>query len=44
MTMGDIYLYAGSGDYGLTFCAPIMLRGQFYAAICYDIVIFQTPI
>ena len=42
--MGDLYMYADGETFGLTFCTPLTYKGEFYAALCYDIKITQQTI
>lgn len=42
--MGDLYRFANSQVFGLTLCVPVKNRGEFYAALCYDVKITQKAI
>lgn len=42
--MGNVYRFANDNKFGLTFCVPLYSQGEFYAALCYDIMITQSAI
>lgn len=43
-TVGDTYQYADGDKFGITFCVPINLQGEFNSALCFDIKIIQEAL